>query len=1206
MENRRRSLGAIHSYKGLLQGLPPNPKNTTNSNANLSSNEHTSLQQNISNPSATNLPGNPSLSKSFLDTSRFNDDEAMNISPVKEVSNFNWEQQRMANLSLDGNKKSCFTRIENYENYKNLMKQRNLENEKPLNNSNFLKGSELIKYATQELPQYYNKCNSEFNWLTEANPRRVLTKPAKPCLNDGFDNEDNDYILYVNDILGSKEHQQYQILDILGQGTFGQVVKCLNLKTKELVAVKVIKNKPAYYNQSLVEVAILDMLNSQHDPKDQHHIARMKDTFVHKSHLCITFEMLSLNLYELIKQNRFTGFSTNLVRVFMSQILDALTILARARIIHCDLKPENILLKDLNHPNIKVIDFGSACHEGQTLYSYIQSRFYRSPEVLLGLPYTSSIDMWSVGCIAAELYLGLPLFPGSSEYNQVCRIVETLSVPPAHMIEKGKSAKNFFELVSTTPERRSNGKLLNVYKIKSLEQYQREQNTVEQPSKRYLQGTTLEEVIMKHEGSKKGIVLSTEEIEEDRKIRICFLDFLKGLLNLNPLERWSPQQAKLHPFVSGEPFTGPFKPTVAITRLKQPSSMVSRDISMMKSGSVKNSNVVPVTSSNVNMMSSNASSSPLVPPQAGGGAVRTTRQRANTLSSSKVAIVPPTLQRLVAMQQAVGVIGGRGLKNQKGGWTEEKSGRISTGTVDSRGSPIYGNKREHFDEEGNPVSKSGRFNQSSPHSHLSSDIIYTYPRGVNNPQLQISTNSISSHLNMPNYSPTTAMMDSPINRNYHTHIENSTSLRHKPYPVGEQPITYIGSSRRPSLSKPEVTLPYPTTYSSSQLSPRAINSGTMPQNYNFSNTNTTQYGTTNSNSAHSPTSSYSNSSSSNTINIPPQLQFHGTPSNQSHYRPHQMQQQIYSQHSHSIPQQFANTKAYDVYGSSPTSSSFHHGSPSSSQKNQTSNLPSASALLPHKRFSSKDITGLFNVEVMDVEEVNSSSPNSYSPKLSNNRTTSRSDSDKLRALSPVKEFIVGEEEPLSRGLDDISPPSWEWGGRSQPKLIQKSSYNDKSANGLTPSQHDSFKSWKATQGGSLPNDLMFEKIHSSTTPSSSANHDSRHKLREFNEYRGATTLESGFIGVEGINASHGTAISYMSSQISPYYITSNNENPIYSHSNSNGLVVGDVVDNLKEFNIRPSASSNQLVTDTHKEFNLEQEKFIRNRRASASHVFYKK
>ena len=208
----------------------------------------------------------------------------------------------------------------------------------------------ILNFATKLLPEFYSRCNPEFKWKNDANPRRVLTKPSVPALNNGYDNEDGDYILYVNDIIGT--HIQYTILDILGQGTFGQVVKCQNIKTNEIVAVKVIKNKPAYYNQSLVEVSILGLviifknkLNNRFDKNDQFHIVRMKDSFVHQSHLCLTFELLSLNLYELIKQSRFSGFSTNLVRVFTAQILDTLIILRDAKIIHCDLKPENILLK---------------------------------------------------------------------------------------------------------------------------------------------------------------------------------------------------------------------------------------------------------------------------------------------------------------------------------------------------------------------------------------------------------------------------------------------------------------------------------------------------------------------------------------------------------------------------------------------------------------------------------------------------------------------------------------------------------------------------------------------------------------------------------------------------------------------------------------------------------------------------------------------
>jgi dual specificity protein kinase YAK1 len=79
---------------------------------------------------------------------------------------------------------------------------------------------------------------------------------------------------------------------------------------------------------------------------------RLKDTFIHHAHLCLVFELLSNNLYELIKQNSFRGLSTSLVRVFTAQLLDALTVLEEAKIIHCDLKPENILLKSF----VTVID----------------------------------------------------------------------------------------------------------------------------------------------------------------------------------------------------------------------------------------------------------------------------------------------------------------------------------------------------------------------------------------------------------------------------------------------------------------------------------------------------------------------------------------------------------------------------------------------------------------------------------------------------------------------------------------------------------------------------------------------------------------------------------------------------------------------------------------------------------------------------------
>lgn len=94
-----------------------------------------------------------------------------------------------------------------------------------------------------------------------------------------------------------------------------------------------------------IDTNLANQLNNTWDADDRHHILRLKDQFIHCRHLCLVFELLSSNLYELIKQNSFRGLSTSLVRVFTEQLLDSLTVLNDARLIHCDLKPENILLK---------------------------------------------------------------------------------------------------------------------------------------------------------------------------------------------------------------------------------------------------------------------------------------------------------------------------------------------------------------------------------------------------------------------------------------------------------------------------------------------------------------------------------------------------------------------------------------------------------------------------------------------------------------------------------------------------------------------------------------------------------------------------------------------------------------------------------------------------------------------------------------------
>eukprot|EP00906_Rhabdomonas_costata_P029739 RCo042009 len=258
--------------------------------------------------------------------------------------------------------------------------------------------------------------------------------------NYGYDDERGDYRVVLHDHIAYR----YEVLTVLGQGSFGQVLKALDCRTGRAVALKVIRNRKRFHLQALVEVKVLETLR-QHDPLDCFGVVRMVDYFYFRNHLCITFELLSLNLYELTQRTHFAGFSLPLVRRFAVQLLTALKFFHRQGVIHCDMKPENILLKTAWKTAVKVIDFGSSCFENEQVYSYIQSRFYRAPEILLGIPYGPGIDMWSFGCIVAELFTGAPLFPGETEEEQMDLIMEVLGVPPDELLLKASRQKHFFD-----------------------------------------------------------------------------------------------------------------------------------------------------------------------------------------------------------------------------------------------------------------------------------------------------------------------------------------------------------------------------------------------------------------------------------------------------------------------------------------------------------------------------------------------------------------------------------------------------------------------------------------------------------------------------------------------------------------------------------------------------------------------------------------
>ncbi|XP_076634645.1 uncharacterized protein LOC143348384 isoform X2 [Colletes latitarsis] len=260
--------------------------------------------------------------------------------------------------------------------------------------------------------------------------------------NGGYDDENGNY----NKVLHDHISYRYEILEVIGKGSFGQVIRALDHKTKQYIAIKIIRNKKRFHHQALIEVKILDHLRKKDlDANASHNVIHMLEYFYFRNHLCITFELMSLNLYELIKKNNYQGFSLSLIRRFANSLISCLRLLYRENIIHCDLKPENVLLKQRGSSSIKVIDFGSSCYSHQRVYTYLQSRFYRSPEVLLGLPYGTPIDMWSLGCILAELYTGCPLFPGEDEIEQLACIMEVLGLPPEHIMNHASRRRLYFD-----------------------------------------------------------------------------------------------------------------------------------------------------------------------------------------------------------------------------------------------------------------------------------------------------------------------------------------------------------------------------------------------------------------------------------------------------------------------------------------------------------------------------------------------------------------------------------------------------------------------------------------------------------------------------------------------------------------------------------------------------------------------------------------
>lgn len=337
--------------------------------------------------------------------------------------------------------------------------------------------------------------------------------------NNDYDDEQGSYVFVPHDHIAYR----YEMLKVIGKGSFGQVIKVYDHKTQQYVALKIVRNERRFHRQAQEEIRILQHLKKQ-DKDNNMNIIHMYEHFIFRNHMCITFELLSVNLYELIKKNHFQGFSIQLIRRFAYSILRCLEALYNNKIIHCDLKPENVLLKQQGRSGIKVIDFGSSCFEHQRVYTYIQSRFYRAPEVILGASYGLPIDMWSLGCILAELATGYPLLPGENEFDQLSCIVELLGMPPQKLIDVSKRAKTFFN--SKGYPRYCCTKVLSDGSV-------------------LIEGGRTARGKLRGPPGSKDLAASLKGCDDE-----CFVDFIKKCLDWDPNTRLTPYAALRHSWLT--------------------------------------------------------------------------------------------------------------------------------------------------------------------------------------------------------------------------------------------------------------------------------------------------------------------------------------------------------------------------------------------------------------------------------------------------------------------------------------------------------------------------------------------------------------------------------------------------------------------------------------------------------------------------------
>ncbi|GAA5966300.1 hypothetical protein JCM3765_005248 [Sporobolomyces pararoseus] len=353
-------------------------------------------------------------------------------------------------------------------------------------------------------------------------------------LADNFDDPEGYYKVILGEVL---DGGRYLVQANLGKGMFSSVVKAKDLGEdgkgiykpedgeKREVAIKMVRSQESMFKAGLKEAQILRKLRDA-DPDDKKHLIRLLRTFEHRGHLCLVFESLSMNLREVVKRyGKDVGLNLRAVRAYASQMFLALALMKKCELMHADLKPDNILVNE-SKSTLKVCDLGSASDVTENeITPYLVSRFYRAPEIILGLPYDCSLDVWSIGCTLYELYTGKILFPGRTNNHMLLLMMETKGKFQNKLIKKARFGDQHFD---------DNMNFLS-----------HEKNDVITPR----------QIPSKPPSDLRSRLMPsglTRKMKDDEvRLLTNFVDLLDKMLNLEPTKRPLPKDLLAHPFIRG-------------------------------------------------------------------------------------------------------------------------------------------------------------------------------------------------------------------------------------------------------------------------------------------------------------------------------------------------------------------------------------------------------------------------------------------------------------------------------------------------------------------------------------------------------------------------------------------------------------------------------------------------------------------------------